>query len=519
MEPNNYYQTSHYIYLHFAASTEEDNELKSFYQHRYYEPAWLKANGRLNGHAIELINYLKEHEYAKLLVKPSFIDLVENYHYSIDNNNESLYTTLGSLDIKLSKLFLEAARINLYGLITAEDLKKDTWHIAKREQNLLVVMERATVMGKVGLELDELLPKNPAYKQLKKHLTRYKFIQKQGGWPQVPEEISTIELGDTSQLVEVLKERLIISGDMDAIYFPGLVYDEHVEEGVKNFQYRHSLNQDGVVGKYTLFNLNIPVEDRIQQILINIEKLKWLPENYSPDYIWVNIPSYKLKFYRNNKIEDEQRVVVGSTRNPTPIFNSHISNIVFNPYWNVPYSIAKEEIAPKVSENTSYLLEKNYEVLNGWQNSMVLDSTNHVDWSNPAVHSVYRIRQKPGPGNALGVVKFNMPNSWSIYMHDTPSKNTFLRDRRAYSHGCIRLHQPVELALKVLRFNNNPEKQLKINEVLAERTTETILISENIPVNIVYFTADVDETGKLMLYEDIYQLEKALNEKLNTLLI
>ncbi len=519
VEPNKYYQASKYISLYFASSEKYDTELKAYYQHRYFEPSWLKTNGRLNGNAIELINYLQQHEYAEVLLKPSFIELIENYHKRIETKDNLLYSTLGTLDISLSNMFLQVARINLYGLINPEDLEKDTWHLSKRDTNLLAIMEKTAFTGKISTNLDNLLPKNTQYHELKKHLARYKFIKKHGGWPHIPEEILEVELGDTSNVVEILKERLIISGDMDAIDFHGLVYDEAVENGVKHFQYRHGLNEDGVVGKNTLFNLNISIEERIQQILLNIEKLKWLPENKDEKYLWVNIPSYKLKFFDRNKVIESQRVVVGSPKTPTPIFKSQISNVVFNPYWNVPYSIAKGEIAPKVSENTAYLLEKNYEVLNGWQDSKVVDSTNQVDWSNPAVHSVYRIRQKPGPSNALGVVKFNMPNKWSIYLHDTPSKNTFLRDKRAYSHGCIRLQQPVQLAYKVLGISNEAEKKEKIDEIIRKRSTETILISDRIPVNIIYYTAEIDEQGKLMLYEDVYGLDRKLNEKLVSILI
>jgi len=516
---NNYYQASHYISLHFNSKEDIDTRLNEFYQHRYYEPAWLKANGRLNDNAHALVNYVNQHEYASLLVKPYLNELIDNYLNEVEGQHPSLYKTLGKLDISLSELFLEVAEVNLNGLITPSDLEKDTWFIPTRNSNLLAFMEKAAFTGKISQQLDALLPKNAKYTQLKNHLERYKFIKQQGGWPSIPDIMTEIKPGDTSEVVKVLKERLIITGDLDAINYYGDVYNSELENGVKHFQYRHGLEQDGVVGKNTLYNLNISVDERIRQIWINLEKTKWIPENNDAQHIWVNIPSYQLKYFKNGQLIERQRVVVGAKKSPTPIFSSYISNVVINPYWNVPISIAKDEIAPKLSENSQYLLEKNYEVLNGWQTQQVIDSAGNLDWKSPSVHRNFRIRQKPGPGNALGIVKFNIPNAWSIYLHDTPSKSTFLREKRAYSHGCIRLHQPVRLAQKVLGVLPNTDEEEKLNEKFANQKTNTVFLNDNVAVRIIYLTAEVDENNKLMLFEDVYRLDIALDKKLQSILI
>lgn len=516
---NNYYQASHYISLHFNSKENIDIRLHEFYRHRYYEPAWLNANGRLNNNAHALVNYVNQHEYATLLVKPHLKELIDNYLNEVEGDHTSFYNTLGKLDISLSTLFLEVAEVNLNGLITPADLERNTWHIPTRNNNLLALMERAAYSGKISQQLDALLPKSTKYTQLKSHLDRYKFIKQHGGWPSIPDEMTEIKPGDTSEVVKVLKERLIITGDLDAIYYHGDIYNTELENGIKHFQYRHGLEEDGVVGKNTLYNLNIPVEERIRQIWINLEKAKWIPENNDAQHVWVNIPSYRLKYYKNGQLIEQQRVVVGAKRSPTPIFSSYISNIVINPYWNVPISIAKDEIAPKLSENSQYLLDKNYEVLNGWQNQQVIDSAGNLDWKNPSIHRNFRIRQKPGPGNALGIVKFNMPNNWSIYLHDTPSKSTFLREKRAYSHGCIRLHQPVRLAQKVLGVTPNSIEEEKLNEKFAKGKTNTVFINDDIAVRIIYLTAEVDDNNKLMLFEDVYRLDAALDKKLQSILI
>ncbi|MEM1137991.1 MAG: L,D-transpeptidase family protein [Bacteroidota bacterium] len=506
--------------MQYGIEPEDENHIHSFYKNRYFESAWFKIDGQLNDNALALINYAQNHEYANQLISKDLDNLLYEYTKQQPSHLLNKTSLLGAIEIRLSKLFLKTAIVNLNGLVKPEDIAGIAWNITPRYVNLPQMMDKALHLENISGELNGLLPQNKAYYTLKEYLKTYKYIATQGGWPTVPETAIKLELGDTSEVVKVLKARLIITQDLDAIHFNGLVYNDAVLEGVKHFQQRHGLHTDGVIGKNTLQNLNISVEERIRQIQLNLERFKWLPDlsNRGDKYIWVNIPHYKLKLFNQGQLLTEQNVVTGAKRSQTPCFDSYITDIVINPYWNVPYSIAKDEIAPKVSEDTQYLLEKNYEVINGWGTNRVMDSVGHLDWKDKSLHRNYRFRQKPGPGNALGVLKFNLPNPWSIYLHDTPSKSTFLREKRAYSHGCIRVQNPDQLATLLFNGQQGLDEE-KLSEKINSRKTQTILLKDHVNVFIVYMTSGIDENGKLQLFEDVYGRDAKIDERLRSLLM
>jgi murein L,D-transpeptidase YcbB/YkuD len=289
-----------------------------------------------------------------------------------------------------------------------------------------------------------------------------------------------------------LKNRLRISGDM-----PGndtsAVFNDTLEMGVKNFQIRHGYKPDGIVTAALVKDMNVPVQKRVQQILMNMDRMRWVPNAPSGNLILVNIPEFKLYVMDGQKKVFDMVVVVGKEGNNTTIFTGDLNQVVFSPYWNVPPSIVKNEILPAMSRNPGYLASQNMEVTG---NSGGLPE----------------IRQRPGGDNALGKVKFLFPNSYNIYFHDTPSKSLFQRDKRALSHGCIRLAEPEKMATWLLR--NQPEwTPDRIRAAMNAGTEKYVKLKDPVPVFITYYTTWVDERGLLNFRDDIYAHDTDLAKK------
>jgi murein L,D-transpeptidase YcbB/YkuD len=231
--------------------------------------------------------------------------------------------------------------------------------------------------------------------------------------------------------------------------------------------------------------MQFTIKERIEQVMVNMERCRWLPANTSKKYLYVNIPEYKLHIIENDVEQFSMSVIVGKGTNKTAIFKSNITHIVFSPYWNIPTSILMKEIVPLINRNPEYL------------------SKNHMEWNNG------HLRQKPGPDNALGGIKFMFPNPFNIYLHDTPTKYLFEKEKRNFSHGCIRIGNPIKLASYLLADNYYWTDE-KINEAM-NRTTELIIpITEKVPVYVVYFTAFVDADQRLNYREDIYKRDKQI---------
>jgi murein L,D-transpeptidase YcbB/YkuD len=255
--------------------------------------------------------------------------------------------------------------------------------------------------------------------------------------------------------------------------------------GIRSFQSRYGLGEDGVAGPSVLREMAAPLSKRIRQIIVNMERCRWLPTETDSNYLVVNIPQFKLHVYENNRINWSCNVVVGKETNKTVIFKGDMKHVVFSPYWNVPPSIIKKEIMPAMNRNKNYL------------------NSHNMEWNNG------NVRQKPGPNNSLGLVKFLFPNSFNIYLHDTPSKSLFKEDKRAFSHGCIRVSEPRRLAEYLLRNNSSWPKD-KIWNAMNSGKEQYVTLNPTVPVYIVYFTAFVDHEGKLNFRDDVYKRDEAL---------
>jgi murein L,D-transpeptidase YcbB/YkuD len=272
------------------------------------------------------------------------------------------------------------------------------------------------------------------------------------------------------------------------------IFNPELTEAVKQYQRRMGLTDDGVVGKSVVRELNVPIRKRIEQLLINMERMRWMPNIPEGNGILVNIPQYELHVMEEGEIVFQMDIVVGKTGSETVIFADELQYVVFSPYWNVPRSIVRSEIYPAMQKNPNYLAEKNMEQI-GFSNGLPI------------------VRQKPGNNNSLGRVKFIFPNSYNIYLHDTPSKSLFGAERRAFSHGCIRVSQPAKLAEYLLR-NQKDWPSDKISQAMRVNTEKWVSLEKPLPVFISYFTAWVDQGGLLHFREDIYGHDQKMAERL-----
>jgi murein L,D-transpeptidase YcbB/YkuD len=360
-------------------------------------------------------------------------------------------------------------------------------------------------------------PPYPGYRRTIQALQTYLELAKKEDGEQLPLAKKTIVPGDTYPGVPQLTQLLRLVGDLPTeanIPADQTVYQGALVDAVKNFQRRHGRDPNGRIDIQTLADLNVPLNQRVRQIQLTLERWRWLPDAYRRAAIVANIPEFRLRAYdKDFNIGVTMRVVVGKAYgHNTPVFSDTMENVVFRPYWNVPYSITRGEMIPHIVRDPDYLAKKGFEVVDGRQN-VVSTGTVTPEELNQLRTGKLLIRQEPGPKNALGLVKFLFPNSYNVYMHDTPATEFFARSRRDFSHGCIRLERPADLAAWVLRDNPgwNPER---IRSAMNGTATQQVNLTHPIPVLIVYATVIVLEDGLVHFYDDIYGHDAALEKVL-----
>jgi murein L,D-transpeptidase YcbB/YkuD len=411
---------------------------------------------------------------------------------------------LVQLDFQLTAAYLTYASHLGTGRINPSKVDA-TWMISpQRNADLAQNLEKALKSRNVNKALLDLLPRRDDYRELRGHLVRYQQVQARGGWPTL-EPSPLYRPGKSGAAVAALRKRLALSGDLPNGGTDSTLFDDGLTQAVKGFQERHGLTPHGKVDDATLAALNVPVSRRIAQISLNLERLRWLPDELGKEYLMVNVPAYDLKIIKNRKEDLRMRVVVGKEFNSTPIFRDTMEYIVFSPDWTVPRSIATKEILPIVQRNPDYLLTNNYQVYDSWdaRDTMALDP-HAIDWDSLSEDNFrYRVVQGPGTGNALGAVKFMFPNKMDIYLHDTPADHLFKRSERAFSHGCVRVEKPKELAEYLLRDSNEWNEET-ITEAMQQDKPENVKLPRKLPVYLVYFTAFTDEKDRLNFRDDVY---------------
>lgn len=425
-----------------------------------------------------------------------------------------------SLDLDLTLAFLRYASDVSVGRLSPGRMEPG-WHIPPHVIDLGPPLERATTNEDPRAVLAGLAPKHLAYVRLREALPRYREIAKSGGWPEVADSMSsgpTLRPGEASSAarLEALAARLEREGFLAAGGASGgkrsRRYDARLSDGLREFQRRHGLEPDGVIGAQTLAALNVPAATRARQIELNMERWRRMPEDPGARYILVNVPGFRLETYEKERLVTRMKVIVGLEGWRTPIFHAHVEHIVLHPAWRVPTSIAVREILPKLRRDPGYLAENHMDVLGLREGGAVPVSS--IDWSKVSAGGFpYRLRQRPGPDNPLGNFKFVLPNEYDVYLHDTAAPRLFAKDKRALSHGCIRVERPMDLALWLLAPDPKwtPER---LQEALADPKTQRVYLSEDVAVYVSYWTAVANEDGSVDSFTDLYGLDAALDAKL-----
>ncbi|MET0637036.1 MAG: L,D-transpeptidase family protein [Chitinophagaceae bacterium] len=464
------------------------DRIRSFYNSRNFQYAWFDSSGLAEqAHSFlnmqsQYINYARDSsvynpQLSQLL--DSLTSRPDTMAYQITANDRLKYELL------LTEYFFKYALKAYQGdnKINAQDLG---WFIPRKKLDLTAVLD--SVIGKKGNGNYE--PVSRQYNLLKTALLKYYTIEKQGKWDSIQLGQAFTQPGQSADAIRQIKERLILTGDL-AIPDTTAIFDTALVAAVKHFQRRYGLKEDGAIDKNLMAELNRPIEQRIRQILINMERIRWVSADLPSDYLLVNIPAYTLYVYEDGKLNWTMGVVVGAVAHNTVIFQGDMKYVVFSPYWNVPPSIIKNEILPGIKRNPRYLAQKN------------------MEWNGG------NVRQKPGPSNSLGLVKFLFPNSYNIYLHDTPSKSLFAETNRAFSHGCIRLSQPEKLADYLLR-NDTAWTPDKIHAAMNAGKEKYVTLKKTVPVFIGYFTAWVGSNGDLNFRDDVYGHDKKMEAKMFT---
>lgn len=345
-------------------------------------------------------------------------------------------------------------------------------------------------------------PSHPIYTALRAALAHYRALAAKGGSGSVPLG-PTLRPGESDPRVPAIRARLAVTDDAVARAGPdnSAAYDDGLVEAVKRFQARQGLEVDGVIGSSTIVAMNVPVGDRIKSIVATMERVRWMPEDLGQQFVIVNIAAFELRRFDAGTVKERMAVVVGKPYHRTPVFSDHIRYVEFNPYWNVPPSIAIKEELPKLRSNPGAVAAQGFEAVQG-DRVVALQS---IDWSQYGSGSFpFQLRQRPGTNNALGRVKLMFPNPHNVYLHDSPARSLFSRTERAFSHGCIRLARPLELAEQVLRAGGvEGWTKDRIDSVIASAKTTVVNLRDPLPVHITYLTAWVDE-GTTNFRGDVY---------------
>ena len=482
------------------------DEVAVFYRNRGFEPVWVEGE-----------NVLEEADQALRVIAGAADDGLdpERYKYSAlvrlrqhfdetesDVNDAAEQTMLGDLDVMLTEGFRRYARDLAMGTLDPE-ASGVQWEIDRNTDPGTAPIEAIANGAPPEDVLSALRPLTPYYHRLMVALERYREVSEAGGWP-VAGEVGKVEPGASSAGVARVRARLAGSADSveASLARAGQAqperYDEQLVEAVKRFQYRHGLEPDGVIGGATVEAMNVPVEDRILSIRTNMDRWRWLPRDLGNRFILVNVAGQELEVVDNDTVIMAMNVVVGKVGNETPIFRDSLEHIVVNPYWNVPSGIAEEELWPIAARDPGYLARNNYEVVsNGGQRT---------------------IRQRPGPDNARGELKVLFPNGHDVYLHDTPADHLFSQSQRAFSHGCVRVERPRELARLLIGMTTDRDPDY-YDELAALDTEKWINVDDEIPVYILYFTAWARPDGVVNFYGDVYSRDENLQEQVGERLI
>jgi murein L,D-transpeptidase YcbB/YkuD len=492
--------------------------MPAFYERRAYQPAWINKKGPLPV-AKSLLKAIQSADAQGLRSEDYHLNKIEHLLSEIKQTRTIFKSPsprlLVDIDLLLTDAFLIYGSHLISGRINPERIDPQ-WFVSRREADLVKVLEETLSNTGVEQSLKSLLPQHAGYERIGKVLAFYRKIAANGGWPSVPEGLK-LQKGGQSATISLLRQRLAAEGFIEkATSADNPQYDEELEQALKKFQIQNGLESDGVLGKQTVEALNITAEERVRQIIVNMERWRWLPQDLGSRYILVNIAGFYLDVIENQHLVMDMRVVAGKPYRRTPVFSDKITYLVMNPFWAVPKTIAGKDLLPKIKKDPGFIVQQKFKIFRGWGVDTEEIDPDTVNWQAvTAANLTFRFRQDPGPQNALGRIKFMFPNQFDVYLHDTPSRELFAKARRDFSSGCIRIEKPVELAEYLLKGHPDwaPEK---IRQALKgdESVEKTVKLSEPFNIHILYWTVWIGKDDLIHFSPDIYDRDKAIDDAL-----
>jgi len=479
-------------------------KLRQFYSQRQYQPVWFNDAG-LNARA----------ETWLYTIKSAYTHGLDPYDYHLgfiqrhrSDKSPLLRVWMELLMSKALMLYIEHMQV---GQSTPKEMNLN-WHIKKPPVDTMAWLQRILDDDNFEQALDSLQPPHAGYRRLQKALLKYLALKSAGGWLNIPDG-PILHKGELDEQVPLLRRRLQAEGDLlidpvtDQFFF-----DDTLKEAVEHFQVRYGIDVDGVVGPETRTAMNVPIEERIQQMQLNLERWRWLPQDLGEHYLFVNTAGYELAAYEHNEILFITRVIAGTPDRSTPAVAGPLHSIIFNPYWYIPRTIALNDILPLQQRNPKYLKSMGIRVFKNSKTALTEVQSNKIVWAKLNEDNFpYQLRQDPGPKNSLGGIKFKFANDYALYLHDTPKKRLFNQETRAFSSGCIRVDNAVDLADYLLQNQNDWSKQ-KIHEIIDSGGTVVVDLQEPIPLYLVYWTTWVGSDDHVYFRKDIYGWDKSQSE-------
>jgi murein L,D-transpeptidase YcbB/YkuD len=493
----------------FNARVASSIVVPEFYERRGFRPAWQ------NTAAVNvLFRAIRDAQDDGLDPRDYHLPVLERLRARVDSTPQPLPELLADYDILLSDALVRLGYHLRFGKTDPQSLDP-TWNLTRDlgTQHPAEMMQDAIDSGSLYSAIEGQKPNHYVYIGLRAELARYRLLREAGGWKPLPAG-ATLEAGMTDWRVPLLRRRLAITGDLsEALVDTSTVYDDSVAAAVQVFQRRHGLAEDGRLGPAARAALNVPVEVRINQIKVNLERARWILHDLDSTVVVVNIAAFRVYYVVGGRVVWQARTVVGQPYRETPIFRALIRYLVFNPTWTVPKTIFDEDVLPEVRTNPVKALKK--------RGLRVVDHSGReidpltIDWAHyTSANFPYSLRQDPGEDNALGRVKFMLPNPYTVYLHDTPHKDLFERPQRAFSSGCIRVENALELA-DVLLNEKNAWNRTAIDSVIATGETRTVTLHRPVPVMVLYWTAWVGADGRLSFRNDLYGRDARVLRALN----
>ncbi|MGQ0700015.1 MAG: L,D-transpeptidase family protein [Panacagrimonas sp.] len=522
-----------------AAGTAKDDpqlrdQTRKFYELRQNQPAWIVAGEPLPA-VQSLTTVLAASADEGLNPQEYAFDALTAKVQGLKGNKDLNAAT--ALELELTQTLLRYGSHIALGHPVAKQID-GTWNVTPREIDLAGIVQKAVAGNDLEKLADELAPPHPEYARVREMLQRYRKIAAEGKLQVIPADLK-LKAGEPSPHLAALRNNLLILGDMqeeprggDNVFNEDLskaqdkfeernatqpektpdakqiavidTYDENLGEAVRRFESRHGMDPDGVPGTAMIEAMNVPAAERARQLALNLERWRWMPADFGTPHILVNIASYSMQVRdAREAVPLKMRVIAGQPIHRTPVFSDTMTKIVFSPYWNIPESIEVKEMWPSIVKDSNYLEKKDIEVVRYEGGKAIVIDPSSIDWANAKSEADFQLRQKSGPSNSLGYVKFLFPNRYNVYLHDTPADNLFDKLTRDLSHGCVRLEQPEALAVYLLR--DQPEWTAeRIKTAMHAGKEEEVMLKNPIAVHLVYLTARVDEDGVPQFFSDVY---------------